>query len=165
MVDINETNRDDYESGFLCPKCGGKVSTCRHMYAKRWCNECGYVLREEGDQTTYDYIKHLNSTEEDHGRRKIRTGFVSNSSSSSFIVIGAKIDEEKESLVDQMDDISSIWIDDAGTLIAGKVLDDDEYIGDGEMSFEQIKKTVDDVSELLQVDKSEVKLYYGTRPC
>lgn len=33
----------------LCPQCGGKTNTYRHPYAKVWCEECGYVLRQEGE--------------------------------------------------------------------------------------------------------------------
>ena len=47
-------------SGLMCPKCHSKnVNTFRHRNAKRWCGNCGYVLREEGDTTPYDYLKHI----------------------------------------------------------------------------------------------------------
>ena len=36
---------------WVCPKCSGKNNTFRHPYAKVWCQICGHVLREEGDQT------------------------------------------------------------------------------------------------------------------
>lgn len=45
--------------GRLCPKCEGYTTTYRHPFAKKWCIDCGYVLRESGDRTPYDYKKHL----------------------------------------------------------------------------------------------------------
>jgi len=36
----------DYDK---CPKCGGKTGTYRHLYARVWCLDCGFVLREEGE--------------------------------------------------------------------------------------------------------------------
>ncbi len=35
----------------ICTKCKSKTNTFRHPFAKVWCQKCGYVLREEGDQT------------------------------------------------------------------------------------------------------------------
>jgi len=37
---------------WICPICGSKTDTFRHLYAKVWCinKECGYVLREEGSK-------------------------------------------------------------------------------------------------------------------
>ena len=34
-----------------CPRCNGATRTFRHLYARVWCHDCGFVLREEGDQT------------------------------------------------------------------------------------------------------------------
>jgi predicted RNA-binding Zn-ribbon protein involved in translation (DUF1610 family) len=40
-----------------CPKCGGhKLNTYRHMFAKLWCESCGFVLRDEGSITLNRYI-------------------------------------------------------------------------------------------------------------
>jgi ribosomal protein S27E len=61
MVEVNDSNKLDFESGFLCPKCGGHTNTYRHPNAKRWCEECGFVLRQEGD-THYDYKQHLGAS-------------------------------------------------------------------------------------------------------
>lgn len=43
-----ETNKKDL---WHCPKCGGKTTTYRHLFAKVWCPDCGFVLREEGDKS------------------------------------------------------------------------------------------------------------------
>ena len=40
----------------ICPKCNGRTNTYRHPNAKIWCNDCGYVIREEGHPTP-KYIK------------------------------------------------------------------------------------------------------------
>lgn len=36
------------ENLFICPRCGSETNTYRHPFAKVWCENCGYVLREEG---------------------------------------------------------------------------------------------------------------------
>ena len=39
-----------------CPKCGGhKLNTYRHMFAKMWCMECDFVLRDEGSAVMNTY--------------------------------------------------------------------------------------------------------------
>lgn len=53
----------EYMNLWICPRCGGSTNTYRHPFAKVWCIECGYVLREEGDQT----IQH--KTEPDNDRK------------------------------------------------------------------------------------------------
>lgn len=40
-----------YMNLWECPKCGSATNTYRHPHAKVWCEACGHVLREEGDQT------------------------------------------------------------------------------------------------------------------
>jgi Zn finger protein HypA/HybF involved in hydrogenase expression len=61
MVQITKENLEDFKNGFKCPKCGSGTNTHRHRFAKRWCPDCKYVLRQEGDQTLYNYINHLDS--------------------------------------------------------------------------------------------------------
>ncbi len=52
----------DLIDGKMCPKCYSKdINTFKHPWAKRWCGNCGYVLREEGDRTPYDYLKHIST--------------------------------------------------------------------------------------------------------
>lgn len=50
---------DNLKKGFICPKCHGSTDSYRHPFAKRWCTECGYVLRYEGDTTPYNYLEHI----------------------------------------------------------------------------------------------------------
>ncbi len=59
VLTITEENLQDFKNGFLCPKCGGHTNTFKHMYAKRWCPNCGYVLIEEGNTEPYNYLDHL----------------------------------------------------------------------------------------------------------
>jgi ribosomal protein S27E len=66
MVSVTDKNRQDLEHGFMCPKCGGSTNTYRHVWAKRWCPACGFVLREEGDRAHYDYRKYLIKKEKRH---------------------------------------------------------------------------------------------------
>lgn len=47
-----------YRNLRICPSCGGNTNTYRHPYAKVWCPNCGYVLRNEGEQT----IQHKNGS-------------------------------------------------------------------------------------------------------
>jgi hypothetical protein len=48
--------------GFSCPKCHGNTNTFRHPYAQKWCSDCGYVLRKEGDISPYVYEDHTQPT-------------------------------------------------------------------------------------------------------
>jgi hypothetical protein len=59
MLDKIEENLDNLEKGFICPRCFKDTNTFRHPHARCWCPHCGYVLREEGDTSLYDYKKHL----------------------------------------------------------------------------------------------------------
>ncbi len=59
MVKITKDNELDFKNGWLCPKCGSHTNTFRHLYAKRWCPSCDYVLKEEGYPLPYSYLDHL----------------------------------------------------------------------------------------------------------
>ena len=59
MVNITSENRHAYENGWLCPKCGGQVITCRHIGSRKWRSDCDYTLQEEGDTSPYKYYEHL----------------------------------------------------------------------------------------------------------
>ena len=108
---------------------------------------------------------------------KIRTGFVSNSSSSSFIAIGVRGTEEIKQRVMNLnidkDDYYYYGCDDfiyddsdygiIGTEIAS--VDDCGYINTGEISFEEIENLTKELSEKYQIPKSEFKIIMGTRSC
>ena len=63
VLTITEHNIQDYKNGFLCPKCGFPTNTFRHLYAKRWCPNCDYILKEEGSTKPYNYLDHLDKDE------------------------------------------------------------------------------------------------------
>ena len=97
---------------------------------------------------------------------KIRNGFVSNSSSSSFIMIGvdSKLlktpyeDEETQSLYVELNGIDEL---------IGFIIDDwsdEDYFESGNLTVQEINQKADELSRKLNVDFSDIKLYYGTRP-
>ena len=107
---------------------------------------------------------------------KIRSGFVSNSSSSSFIIIGVKrlrtkdVDfEDFHNMIDDEDfeNIETIWTEsDEYDCITGMLLcDNDEYLEEGSLSYLDLETKSKKVAEALKVDISKVSLIYGTRPC
>jgi hypothetical protein len=54
---------DKLVSGLTCPKCMRATLAYRHLHAKRWCLNCGFVLSEEGDQRPYSYIEAMQRIE------------------------------------------------------------------------------------------------------
>jgi len=100
---------------------------------------------------------------------KIRNGFVSNSSSSSFIMIGvdvAKINNFKERKVGNRM-IESLYIESDIDELVGFVLahySDEDYLEANNFPIGEISKLSNDLAKELNVDVSEVKLYFGTRP-
>lgn len=116
---------------------------------------------------------------------KIRQGFVSNSSTSSFVVLGVKLDELEKKLNaiewggDEWDDIMSeieekveivLYGDDDGVdgLVVGFVvaeMGDDDYLDNGEMSFPEMEEKIQVLVDEFGVDRKDVKIYYGTRNC
>lgn len=97
---------------------------------------------------------------------KIRNGFVSNSSSSSFVVIGVKRDnEDDEELLEEIG-LSSLYVEaDSYDYITGIVITDDEYMEISNTSFLELQEMAQKVADALKVDISEVELITGTRPC
>lgn len=99
---------------------------------------------------------------------KIRKGFVSNSSSSSFIMIGidSKLTDKKTPLESESG-IKSLFISEYGDVeeVTGFILaDTDEYLNDGNLSFVDIIDKVEELTKKLDVEAKDIKLYYGTRP-
>jgi hypothetical protein len=93
---------------------------------------------------------------------KTRTCFVSNSSSSSFIIIGTSDEKYKDCSIDGVD---TIYPDDDVTVLVGQILADEEYLDFDGISSEEVLKAFDSVASKLGIDKSKIKLYYGTRQC
>lgn len=111
---------------------------------------------------------------------KTRDGFVSNSSSSSFIIIGVKSDKPYNIIEDyddgyydykDKDGISTLYIEDKnGNYANGIVLRDKPSDGYGDE--EELEITIDElynkakfIAEKLGVKESEVSLFGGERPC
>jgi len=92
---------------------------------------------------------------------KIRSGFVSNSSSSSFVVVGIK--EPIENV--DMDTVDGVYLDHEGAFILGTHVtreDDSGHLDDAELSAAELIKMMEDVADEFGVPASEVKLYMGT---
>ena len=96
---------------------------------------------------------------------KIRNGFVSNSSSSSFVILGVprNTDDEDEHFGNG---IQSLYVEYSSyDYVTGIVIADDECLEESITSFAELQEMAQKVSDALKVDISEVKLITGTRPC
>lgn len=93
---------------------------------------------------------------------KIRSGFVSNSSSSSFIILGVPSNESIEK-----EGIESLYVEgEDGDYINGYIIADyDPYEGDfGEISSVDLHEKIEFIANTLEVEPNKVKLIYGVRP-
>jgi hypothetical protein len=99
---------------------------------------------------------------------KTRTGFVSNSSSSSFIILGVKItSEEAETKLrpSDYDAFDVIYDDDqvyCGDLIQNS---DGDYLENGSRALGDLRSNFKAQTAAHKLDIKDVKLYYGTRAC
>ena len=102
---------------------------------------------------------------------KTRNGFVSNSSSSSFVVIGTRMKEkelvkrgwynaEEYDVTDDMPEDIDI-LHDENDIIVGEILAaGEDYLENIELDVKEIQKSIDRVGKILGVP---VKLLIGTR--
>jgi len=94
---------------------------------------------------------------------KIRNGFVSNSSSSSFVILGIKSQISDENKI-YKHGIRATYIDDDEyvtgiTLASGEDSDFDST----EYSFEKLQEMVKNIAEELNVPTSDISLITGSR--
>jgi hypothetical protein len=100
---------------------------------------------------------------------KVRNGFVSNSSSSSFVIIGVKRSGEYEEIMENEKfekGIRTLYVEERDyDYITGVVLSDDDELETTCTTFEQFQEMAQKVATALNVDIKEVKLITGCRPC
>jgi len=113
---------------------------------------------------------------------KIRTGFVSNSSSSSFVVLGIKMDKETSEKLKKIyppntkddglwwgrlsEEIGLEVIYNEPHCLIGESLTScrDDYMEDGEYDIKEIEKKAKKIEKALKGIDVPVKLFMGTRP-
>ena len=100
---------------------------------------------------------------------KIRNGFVSNSSSSSFVILGVKRNGDSEEIMENEhfgNKIESLWVEcDYYDFITGIIISDGEEIDETTTSFVELRKMSETIATALNVDIDKVELITGCRPC
>jgi hypothetical protein len=108
---------------------------------------------------------------------KIRSGFVSNSSTSSFVILGVKISENKfrkiTGNIDLYEPITKSYCgltvsdDGNGNILIGigDKWSDTDTISDGSFSMRDIDKLKENLEKHGLMSAGKFGLYYGTRSC
>jgi hypothetical protein len=91
---------------------------------------------------------------------KIRNGFVSNSSSSSFVIMG--VHGGRKILNENMDYVD---ISDSGDYVTGIMIasGDECDFGGKPISFTRLKEIAAEIQEKLGVTEDQIKIYSGTQ--
>ena len=100
---------------------------------------------------------------------KIRNGFVSNSSSSSFVILGVPKNGDYDELMENdnfPDGIDAVYVESSGYdyVIGYTLTDGEDYLDETSTSLSELKEMAQKVADYLKVDISDVQLITGTRP-
>jgi len=107
---------------------------------------------------------------------KIRSGFVSNSSTSSFVLLGYKLENKSEIFEKMTDDERDDFYDrddvltdgNSGTIWIGETLareKDGCQMSSAEFSMEELQQKAIAIMKKNGVELDKIKLYVGTRGC
>lgn len=92
---------------------------------------------------------------------KIRNGFVSNSSSSSFVILGVHGGKILNTTMDYID------INDSGDYVTGILITEGDECGFGgsPISFKKLKEMSLEIQEKLGVSEDKIEMFSGVRYC
>jgi hypothetical protein len=102
---------------------------------------------------------------------KVRTGFVSNSSTSSYVIVGFLANDSwkyfpsEEEQDDAYSNGNMIYDDDGGYMIGETIANvhSDNMMHDQSISLDELLTTADEICEKYKVDREHIHLFMGTR--
>ena len=94
---------------------------------------------------------------------KIRQGFVSNSSSSSFVIVGFKTNDNMME-DDNIGKFEQLYVESDYDYITGYVIADGDFYDIEEREVGDLDEKITEMAEHFGKNKSDIKLYCGVRP-